>query len=319
MEKDNICGVYKITSPTEKVYIGESKNIQRRWNDYKKLRCKTQVKIYNSFIKYGWENHIFEIIEECGVEELKCRERYWQDFYDVLGRSGLNLKLTECGEVKQEHSEETIEKIRNSRLGKKLSQEHRDNIGRGVKGEKNYLFGKKGVLCSFSKKIIDVYTKDVYIGQQECADRLLVKREAISYHLKKFSYAYKNLMYYEDYLELLKEIPHEIIVENILNMLPKERGGDNSPWKGKKLSEEHKAKISKTKRSNIGDECANPTNKKVINTVTQEIICSCRILSDKLNINYSSLRGMLNYSLVNKTEWMYLIDYIKLNPDFKHD
>jgi hypothetical protein len=35
-------------------------------------------KIYNSIQKYGWENHTFEIIEECLVDELFEKESYWK-------------------------------------------------------------------------------------------------------------------------------------------------------------------------------------------------------------------------------------------------
>ena len=37
----------------------------------------------------------FEIIEQCILTQLNERERYWQDYYDVLGINGLNCKLTE--------------------------------------------------------------------------------------------------------------------------------------------------------------------------------------------------------------------------------
>lgn len=113
MKKKIICGIYKITSPSGRVYIGESENIHSRWKDYKKLRCKSQPKLYNSLKEYRVENHTFEILEECPFEELLCRERYWQDFYDVTNE-GLNCLLTQCGEKKRVPSEETIEKIRNN-------------------------------------------------------------------------------------------------------------------------------------------------------------------------------------------------------------
>ena len=54
-------GIYKITSPSGKVYVGQSVNIERRLKEYKILKCKKQVKLYNSFIKYGFENHKIEI------------------------------------------------------------------------------------------------------------------------------------------------------------------------------------------------------------------------------------------------------------------
>lgn len=33
---DKICGIYKITSPSSKIYIGQSKNISKRYKTYKK-------------------------------------------------------------------------------------------------------------------------------------------------------------------------------------------------------------------------------------------------------------------------------------------
>ena len=48
-------GIYKITSPTNKIYIGQSTNIENRWNDYyKMIRCKRQTRLYNSLKKYGF-------------------------------------------------------------------------------------------------------------------------------------------------------------------------------------------------------------------------------------------------------------------------
>lgn len=46
-------GIYKITSPSGKIYIGQSVNIERRFLDYKKSLKKSQIKLYNSIKKYG--------------------------------------------------------------------------------------------------------------------------------------------------------------------------------------------------------------------------------------------------------------------------
>jgi group I intron endonuclease len=158
-----ISGIYKITSPSGKIYIGESLDIIRRWYNYKSLNCKRQPKIYNSLKKYGAENHLFEIIEECDTYILRERERYWQEHYNCLGENGLNLQYVECFDGKQVHSLETIEKIRAKNLGKKLSdetkqklsiahkgkkltEEHKRKISESNSGEKNYMFGRKGEL-----------------------------------------------------------------------------------------------------------------------------------------------------------------------------
>ena len=76
-------GIYKITSPSGRIYIGQSRDLNRRERDYQKYikDSNSQVKLLASINKYNWENHIFEIIEECEFEQLNIRERYYQEFY----------------------------------------------------------------------------------------------------------------------------------------------------------------------------------------------------------------------------------------------
>ena len=157
----NNSGIYKITSPSGKVYVGESVNIKKRLLKYLRLNCKQQYKLYNSFLKYGVINHTFEVIEECDTNDLKCRERYWQDYYDVLGKNGLNLILTGYSEIKQTLSEESIEKMKktfkergvsvgknNPMYGKQHSEETIIKISNSQKGKyvgsKNPMYGKFG-------------------------------------------------------------------------------------------------------------------------------------------------------------------------------
>lgn len=124
-------GIYKITSPTGKVYIGESIDIYKRWGRYKTLNCKGQVKIYRSLLKYGVETHSFEIIEECEFDELKCRERYWQDFYEAIGEKGLNCFLTQTSDLKRVVSDETSKKLSlasKNRKGVSCSEEKKQKI-----------------------------------------------------------------------------------------------------------------------------------------------------------------------------------------------
>jgi group I intron endonuclease len=74
-------GIYKITSPNNKIYIGQSTNIQKRYSKYKTNQNKSQVKIYNSITKYGWDLHLFEVLEECSIENLQSRETFWKEYY----------------------------------------------------------------------------------------------------------------------------------------------------------------------------------------------------------------------------------------------
>jgi len=57
MEKLKKLGyIYKITSPSKKIYIGQTFYLSERKCNYKSLNCKKQKIIYNSLLKYGWGN-----------------------------------------------------------------------------------------------------------------------------------------------------------------------------------------------------------------------------------------------------------------------
>ena len=121
-------GIYKIISPSNKVYIGQSIDIERRFRHYKRLSCKDQVKIYNSFLKYGVNAHIFEVLELCDTEDLNNRERHYQDLYDSVV-NGLNLLYVKSEHFNGGHSEESKKKISDSKKGKTFTDEHKYKIG----------------------------------------------------------------------------------------------------------------------------------------------------------------------------------------------
>ena len=62
-------GIYKITNPKGKIYIGQSTNIEERWEKGHKYNSGSGKKFKNSLNKYGWGKHKKEILEECVVEQ----------------------------------------------------------------------------------------------------------------------------------------------------------------------------------------------------------------------------------------------------------
>lgn len=90
---NNDIGIYKITCPNGFIYIGQSKNINTRFNQYKRLNCESQPKIYKSLIEKGVKNHKFEIIKNCKIESLNYWERYYQEKHDSV-KNGLNSVYT---------------------------------------------------------------------------------------------------------------------------------------------------------------------------------------------------------------------------------
>jgi group I intron endonuclease len=149
-------GIYKIISPSGKIYIGQSWDLKKRFNKYKNLNCEKQRKLFNSLVKYGFENHIVEIIcefnDDITQDILDQKEIYYINEYKNNGFDMLNLA---SGGSRGKHSEESKEKMRNRKgvlhpsYGKKRTKEFCEkikgegNANFGNKGEKNPNFGKK--------------------------------------------------------------------------------------------------------------------------------------------------------------------------------
>ena len=119
-------GIYKITNPKGKVYIGQSINPILRLSHYKRFDCKEQPKIYNSLKKYGIENHTFEVIHFCNVQELNYFERYYQELYNVI-KNGLNCRLTITTDKSGFFSDETKLKMSIARKGTRLGLQNNNS------------------------------------------------------------------------------------------------------------------------------------------------------------------------------------------------
>jgi group I intron endonuclease len=133
-------GIYKITSPTGKIYVGQSINIKKRFNVYKSLACSGQNRLYNSFLKHGVDNHVFEILEYCGAAVINERERHYQEKFNVIDRKlGLNCCLTRTDKKKYVFSEESIQKMSAWQKGVPKSKEHKRKLSEAKIGKKQTL------------------------------------------------------------------------------------------------------------------------------------------------------------------------------------
>lgn len=169
MAKKIICGIYKIINPLGLIYIGQSEHCLRR---YARTAYRFQKIIHNSILTHGFENHKFEIIEECSIEDLDNRETYWIAFYESCdpekglnsntgGKKGFKMtndvrkRMSESSightmpeatlkaliarnpgnkfNLGKKHSAETLKKISEGNKGKKLTDEHKRKIGPHLK------------------------------------------------------------------------------------------------------------------------------------------------------------------------------------------
>lgn len=119
--------IYKITSPSNRVYIGQAYNFSNRrvlyQNQFEKISQGLPVKVcpmlMNSFCKYGIDTHTIEIIEVCCKEELDEKEIYYIELlktFHLDNPQGMNLTRGGLGT-----------------RGRKITQEHRNKMNAGRK------------------------------------------------------------------------------------------------------------------------------------------------------------------------------------------
>lgn len=141
-------GIYKIISPTNRVYIGQSIDIEKRWKSYKaNHNYHSQTRLKNSIDKYGIETHQFILLEECDISYLNDRERYYQDLYDVLGPRGLNCKLTT---TESKSGKNSIE----SNIKRSITQKGKSTGPRPDVAERNKIVHAGKIISEHHKQIL---------------------------------------------------------------------------------------------------------------------------------------------------------------------
>lgn len=89
--------IYKVTNIiNNKVYIGQTvKSLSQRKSEHKHrfLYENSHNKFYNAIRKYGWDNFIWEVLEESenwSYETLDEKEKYYIKLYDSIN-TGYNI------------------------------------------------------------------------------------------------------------------------------------------------------------------------------------------------------------------------------------
>lgn len=152
----------------QKLYVGQARNPGKRQREH--FRGSPGCPYLKAAIdKHGSVHFDFVLLEACSSqEELNQKEQYWIALLNTKSPNGYNLTLGGEGmpspskETREKLSkakrgtsspwwgkslsEEHKEKLRQSKLGKRLSESHRRNLGKAHKGlfagEKHPLYGK---------------------------------------------------------------------------------------------------------------------------------------------------------------------------------
>lgn len=170
MERNS--GIYIITAPNDRVYIGSSSSIgSRKRNHFYMLKkgihhCDG---LQNAYGKYGRAGLTFKIIEYCNSEELIEREQWWIDnhrlFWNrmynsskIAGRIEFNdAARKKMSDAKKgvKHSEEYKRNMSEVCTGKKLSEETKEKMRRAWTPERRKSHGEK-----FMARMTDRWTPE---------------------------------------------------------------------------------------------------------------------------------------------------------------
>lgn len=164
-------GVYKITSPSGRIYIGSSKDLKLRLRDYMSLHCSKQRKIYNSLKKYGANNHNFEVLCYCEEKDLLKLESQYGMEYDCLNKKNLNISLPKSDSKYKTYSDEEL-MLRSLRsTGKKHTEKTKQKISEKNKGNKHSLGHKH--TQETKKKISNYHKGNKYnLGKKYSLERI---------------------------------------------------------------------------------------------------------------------------------------------------
>ena len=125
--------IYKITSPSGKVYIGRTKDFKTRMVDHKHnaLTNKRDNSLYRAINKYGWDHMDREILLEVNEEESHIQERILINKYDSV-RKGYNDTYNTVGSGN----------VWEGREDTKEYKEFTDKMSKITSGENNGMFGR---------------------------------------------------------------------------------------------------------------------------------------------------------------------------------
>lgn len=143
IDKSNT-GIYVITSPTNRKYIGQSRVLKARKDQYRRGDIPHQKKILASINKYGWESHSHKVLvflqEDILQNNLDIWEQFFIDYYRNKGYRLMNIK--EAGSHGKHHKE-TRKLITLAGIGRKRTEESKKKTSDSLRGEKHPYFGKK--------------------------------------------------------------------------------------------------------------------------------------------------------------------------------
>lgn len=145
--------IYQITNiVNDKVYIGQTShhNVANRWVDHiKSINSGMDSHLIRAFKYHGLENFTFSVLSEvpkdrlnqAEIDEISNKNSLSPNGYNIRqggsrgGHSQESIQKIRASHIGKTHTDETKEKLRQLNLGKKHTQESKDKTRRAMSGK----------------------------------------------------------------------------------------------------------------------------------------------------------------------------------------
>lgn len=201
-----VCAVYSITNPEGEMYIGVSINLLNRYKQHKsraKNKYKGCIKLYRSFLKFGFDSHKFEIIEKISDNLSKLERELLEGSYIVkfnTFHNGLN-SIYRCPDTHNLiRSEEWKRSQSKSHTGLLAGVKHPlYKIGHTEASKKKMSELAKGKYAYHknprAKKVFNTKTGEIYLCAKEASEKLGFKVSTLRGKLGGYRYNNTDLIY----------------------------------------------------------------------------------------------------------------------------
>lgn len=209
-------GIYIITNTINgKIYIGKSKNIERRFKQHKSYmknknldnkRCNPLL--WYSCKKYGIDSFTFEILQSFKIfndEVLKDAELFWIEFYGCTDRElGYNLR-------KDSSSNMVVHPETSNKISLNLKNQWKNNLrsNHSLKMKENWKTRDKNKQSELLKKHLTKYSYNVYEGNilLYCLSYSELKEKGLASCLSSFSRKKTDRVNFKNFI--IERVTHE--------------------------------------------------------------------------------------------------------------
>lgn len=196
--------LYKIINNNGEVYIGCTQNLERRVRQYKQMgdTLKKQKRLYESLLKYGFEQHDIQVIENFQGDQLEAESKeifwirtYMSNYNKWPEVNGLNLTdggkgaFGHKGLIGIKRSKEFRDKLSEIKKDVKLSEYHKRRLSESHLGQIN---SNRRAICMVDNKGKVLFE---YESIAKAANELKCSSSCIARVLKQTYSDYKGMIF----------------------------------------------------------------------------------------------------------------------------